>query len=327
MGKARYRFTAPLMKRTRLLDQLRHLRSFQVSPLSFGLEGWQAISLRNECSVAIHSEYQTFERLQALERSQRKAASSRRPVIWPERGAAAPPQGRFEPKLIDAAPRTSVRSHNTPSASLTPSALWQAPLATKELIAHVAIVRYKSLTVLCSEEPLNRLHRTSVSRSRNFKIPMCLYLYAFLAQQVTYIVSSLFSGRFATEHVFGNAGQLALNAVFLSAFLYGAFLLIRYLFERFSGRSANDVILLAGLLLVIPLIVFSFAVRPASVPYNLNYRGCAVRVGGELTSCGFWSAASDLFAMLLVAALVVMVFHALKTTGELKGKPPLEPPQ
>ena len=154
--------------------------------------------------------------------------------------------------------------------------------------------------------------------SRNFTIYICLYLFVFLAQQVTYIVSALFAGRFSTEHVFGNAGQLALNAVFLSAFLYGAFRLARYLFEKLSGRSAGDSLVFSGLLLVTPLIIFTRAVRPASEPYDLNYRGCAVRIGGELTSCGFWSAASDLLAMLLVAALVVMVFQRVKS-GEKKG--------
>ena len=220
--------------------------------------------------------------------------------------------------MTSAVSSTSVRFHDEHRPTITPNALSRVLLATKELTDHVAVARNKGIAVLRSREQLNPVDRPSMWHNRNFTIYICLYLFVFLAQQVTYIVSSLFSGRFSTEHVFGNAGQLALNAVFFSASLYGAFLLIRYLFEKFSGRSASDVILFLGQVLVIPLIIFSLAVRPASVPYEQNYRGCAVRIGGELTSCGFWSAASDLFAMLLVAALIVIVFQRIKP-GENKG--------
>ncbi|MEL7299647.1 MAG: hypothetical protein AAFM92_04610 [Pseudomonadota bacterium] len=132
-----------------------------------------------------------------------------------------------------------------------------------------------------------------------------------MAQQVTYIVSALFVGRFSIKGVFGNAAQLALNTIFLSVILYFLFRLTRYLFEKFPGRSASDIIPFPGLVVVIPIILFLQSIRPASIPIEFYYRDCAVRIGGELTSCGFWSAVSDLFAMLLVAALVVVVFKGI----------------
>ena len=180
--------------------------------------------------------------------------------------------------------------------------------------AHVQIARDKEQNpkYVSSEKHLAPVDHFSVLNNQNFTIYVCLFLFAFLAQQATYIVSGLFVGRFSVDYVFGNTGQLGLNAVFFSALLYGVFRLVRYLFEKFTGRRARDVSLLSGFLLVIPPILFARSIRPASVPHDLSYRGCAVRIGGELTSCGLWSAASDLFAVLLVSTVIVTVFQRVE---------------
>lgn len=155
----------------------------------------------------------------------------------------------------------------------------------------------------------------SVLRNRNLIIYICFFLFALLAQQATYIVSALFVGRISFDYIFGNTAQLAFNAIFVSMALFGLFHMGRYIFEKLSGRSASDIIFIAILVLAIPVIIFLLAVRPASVPLDLNYRGCTVRVGGELTSCGFWSATSDLFAMLLMSIIAMMVFQGMKPKG------------
>lgn len=162
------------------------------------------------------------------------------------------------------------------------------------------------------EEHLAPVDDLPMLRTQNSTIYICLFLFALLTQQATYIVSALFVGQISTEYVFGNTAQLTFNAIFVALALFGILHLGRYLFEKFSGRSARDIILISGLFLAIPIIIFVLAVRPASTPYNLNYRGCAVRISGELTSCGFWSATSDLFAMLLISIVVLMVFQGIK---------------
>lgn len=66
------------------------------------------------------------------------------------------------------------------------------------------------------------------------------------------------------------------------------------------------------MVLAIPVVLFILAVRPTSVPIDFNYRGCTIRIDGELTSCGLWSAASDLLAMLLASAIIVTLFWGLQ---------------
>ena len=162
------------------------------------------------------------------------------------------------------------------------------------------------------EKYLASMEHLSVFQNRNLIVYICLFFFVLLAQQVTYIVSSLFVGQISAEYIFGNTAQLALNAIFLSFPLFGLFLLGRYLSEKLSGHSVSDLLLILVLVLAIPVVLFALAVRPTSVPIDLNYRGCAVRISGELTSCGFWSATSDLLAMLLISIVVVMVFQGIK---------------
>ncbi|MEM8787430.1 MAG: hypothetical protein AAGE76_04125 [Pseudomonadota bacterium] len=143
----------------------------------------------------------------------------------------------------------------------------------------------------------------SVSNTAIFGV---FFLYSFAVQQVTYFVSALFTGLYALAFVFGNSAQLLLNSLFFSAILTVVFLLLKGVLRTKLKLKVGDRWLISVFYICIPLWLFWLSVRPSSIPLDFNYRGCAVRVAGELTACGLWSALSDLIATLLVGALIFL---------------------
>ena len=141
---------------------------------------------------------------------------------------------------------------------------------------------------------------------------ICLFFFVFLSQQATYIVSSLFVGIVSFEYIFGNTSQMVIFSFIFSSAMLPIYLIARRLLEKAFGYSIGDLLMITAVMLAVSLVLFIVAIWPMSVPFDQNYRGCTVRIAGELTSCGFWSAASDLLAMLLVSATVALVFRLVK---------------
>jgi len=149
-------------------------------------------------------------------------------------------------------------------------------------------------------------------RNRSLITFFCIFLFVLLSQQSTYIVSSFFAGVISIDYIFGNTAQLALNSVFVSVVIFLVVLTIRYFLEKVSGRPVSHFSIITATMISASAILFAISIRPLSVPLDLDYRGCKVRIAGDLTSCGFWSAASDLLAMLLVSFAVAFIYQKVK---------------
>lgn len=149
-------------------------------------------------------------------------------------------------------------------------------------------------------------------RSPSFITFFCIFLFSLLSQQSTYIVSYFFTGAISIDYIFGNTAQFALNSGFISAIIFLAVLTVRYFIEKASGRPIGHFSIISATMISVSAIFFAISIRPSSVPLDLDYRGCKIRIAGELTSCGFWSAASDFLAMLLVSFIVALIYQKVK---------------
>lgn len=142
------------------------------------------------------------------------------------------------------------------------------------------------------------------------------YVFALLAQQSGYVTSTLFVGETPSVETFSNLPQLAFTSIFYAPIMLFLSLGIGALHRLVRGFELSIVQAACATMLFLPIVFFALSVRPSSRMQNMHFRGCAIRVDGQLTHCGFYSALADLCVVSSIAIVLTLILKLRFSNGQ-----------